>query len=181
MNLTSRVCLPLVACSLLLCCSHLTHRIVVFQGTSMLPTVKDGEKLHTQKLDAELKAKLVRGDIIVFKYPKDPSKGYIKRLIGLPGETVEIKTGEVWINGNRISEPYVDSGLNISKRSLPAVVVPAHSFYVLGDNRDNSNDSRSWGFVPEELLISKVSESLEKGFLNRFLADRVLHLQLGEI
>jgi len=135
----------------------------------MLPTVKDGEKLHTQKLDAELKAKLVRGDIIVFKYPKDPSKGYIKRLIGLPGETVEIKTGEVWINGNRISEPYVDSGLNISKRSLPAVVVPAHSFYVLGDNRDNSNDSRSWGFVPEELLISKVSESLEKGFLNRFL------------
>lgn len=122
----------------------------------MLPTIKDGDKLHTQKLDAELKAKLVKGDIVVFKYPIDPSKAYIKRLIALPGDTVEIQTGEVWVNGSKLSEPYVTSRLNLSPRSKPVVVVPAHSYYVMGDNRDNSSDSRSWGFVPEELLISKV-------------------------
>ena len=121
----------------------------------MLPTIKNGERLHTEKLDAESKVKLARGDILVFKYPKDPSKGYIKRLIGLPGDTVEIRAGEVWVNGSKLSEPYVDSKMNMS-RSQPAVVVPARSYYVLGDNRDNSSDSRSWGFVPEELLIAKV-------------------------
>ncbi len=126
----------------------------------MLPTIKNGERLHTEKLDAESKVRLARGDILVFKYPKDPSKGYIKRLIGLPGDTVEIRAGEVWVNGSKLSEPYVDSKMNMSERSQPAVVVPARSsarsYYVLGDNRDNSSDSRSWGFVPEELLIAKV-------------------------
>jgi len=122
----------------------------------MLHTIKNGERLHTEKLDAESKVKLARGDILVFKYPKDPSKGYIKRLIGLPGDTVEIRAGEVWVNGSKLSEPYVDSKMNMSERSQPAVVVPARSYYVLGDNRDNSSDSRSWGFVPEELLMAKV-------------------------
>jgi signal peptidase I len=122
----------------------------------MLPTIKNGERLHTEKLDAESKARLARGDILVFKYPKDLSKGYIKRLIGLPGDTVEIRAAEVWVNGNKLSEPYVDSKMNISQRSQPAVVVPTRSYYVLGDNRDNSSDSGIWGFVSEELLIAKV-------------------------
>jgi signal peptidase I len=122
----------------------------------MLPTIKNGERLHTEKLDAESKVKLARGDILVFKYPKDPSKGYIKRLIGLPGDTVEIRVGEVWVNESKLSEPYVDSKMNLSQRSQPAVVVPARSYYVMGDNRDNSSDSRFWGVVPEELLIAKV-------------------------
>jgi signal peptidase I len=122
----------------------------------MLPTIKNGERLHTKKLDAESKVKLARGDILVFKYPKDPTKGYIKRLIGLPGDTVEIRVGEVWVNDSKLSEPYVDSKMNLSQRSQPAVVVPARSYYVVGDNRDNSSDSRFWGVVPEELLIAKV-------------------------
>ena len=153
-----RTCLTLIACSLLLGCSLLTRRTVMFEGTSMLPTIKNGEKLQTQKLDAESKAKLARGDILIFKFPKDPSKGYIKRLIGLPGDTVEIRAGEVWVNGNKLSEPYVASTMNLSHRSQPAVVVPARSYYFLGDNRDNSSDSRSWGFVSEELLIAKVAD-----------------------
>ena len=99
---------------------------------------------------------MARGDILVFKYPKDPSKGYIKRLIGLPGDTVEIRVGEVWVNDSKLSEPYVDSKMNLSQRSQPAVVVPGRSYYVMGDNRDNSSDSRFWGVVPEELLIAKV-------------------------
>ena len=122
----------------------------------MLPTIKNGERLRTEKLDATSRVKLVRGDIIVFKYPKDPSKGYIKRLIGLPGDTVEIRAGEVWVDGSKLSEPYVFSNMNLSQRSQQTVVVPAHSYYVLGDNRDNSSDSRMWGCVPEELLIAKV-------------------------
>jgi signal peptidase I len=122
----------------------------------MLPTIKNAQKLYVEKLGAESQIKLARGDILVFRYPKDPSKGYIKRLIGLPGDKVEIQAGEVWVNGNKLSEPYVDSKMNRSQRSQPTVDVPARSYYVLGDNRDNSSDSRIWGFVPEELLIAKV-------------------------
>ena len=122
----------------------------------MLPTIKNGEILHTEKLDAESIVKLARGEILVFKFPKDPSKRYIKRLIGLPGDTIEIRAGEVWVNGNKLSEPYIASQMSLSQRSQPAVVVPPHSYYVLGDNRDKSSDSRSWGFLPEELLIAKV-------------------------
>ena len=122
----------------------------------MLPSIKNGQRLYVEQLDAKTQTKLARGDILVFKYPKDPSKGYIKRLIGLPGDKVEIQAGEVWVNGGRLSEPYVDSKMNLSQMSQSAVVVPTRSYYVLGDNRDNSSDSRSWGFVPEELLIAKV-------------------------
>lgn len=122
----------------------------------MLPAIKNGQKLRTQTLAAESKTKLVRGDIIAFKFPKDPTKFYIKRLIGLPGDIVEIQNGEVWINGSKSSEPYVDSETNLSARSAAALVVPARSYYVLGDNRDNSFDSRHWGFVPEDLVFAKV-------------------------
>jgi signal peptidase I len=122
----------------------------------MLPLIKNGQKLQTRKIDAESRSKLTRGDIIVFKYPKDPSKGYIKRLIGLPDDTVEIQAGEVLVNGSKLSEPYVDAKMNLSHRSQPPMVVPARSYYVLGDNRDNSSDSRIWGFVPEDFLIAKV-------------------------
>ena len=122
----------------------------------MLPSIKNGQKLHTKRMDSEVRAGLRRGDILVFKYPEDPSKFYIKRLIGMPGETIEIQEGQLMVNGVRLSEPYVDARLNLSRRTQPAVVVPARSYYVLGDNRDNSSDSRIWGFVREELLISKV-------------------------
>jgi signal peptidase I len=122
----------------------------------MLPSIKNGQRLYVEQLDAKPQRKLARGDILVFKYPKDPSKGYIKRLIGLPGDKVEIQAGEVCVNGSKLSEPYVDSKTNLSQTSQPTVVVPTRSYYVLGDNRDNSSDSRSWGFVPEELLIAKV-------------------------
>ena len=122
----------------------------------MLPSIKNGQRLYVEQLDAKTQRKLARGDILVFTYPKDPSKGYIKRLIGLPGDKVEIQGGEVWVNGSKLSEPYVDSKMNQSQVSQSAVVVPTRSYYVLGDNRDNSSDSRSWGFVPEELLIAKV-------------------------
>ena len=122
----------------------------------MLPSIQNGAKLKTLRLDAESRAKLVRGDVVAFRYPKDPSKGYIKRIIALPGETVEIEKGEVLVNGTRLAEPYVASKFNLSQRSQASETVPEHSYYVLGDNRDNSSDSRIWGFVPEELVYAKI-------------------------
>jgi len=110
----------------------------------MLPSIKNGQRLYVEQFDAKTRRKLAREDILVFKYPKDPSKGYIKRLIGLPGDKVEIQAGEVWVNGSKVSEPYVDAKTNLSQMSQPTVVVPPRSYYVLGDNRDNSSDSRSW-------------------------------------
>jgi len=143
------------AALLILSCSLLSYRTIVFEGTSMLPTIKNGDKLQTMMLNAESRAKLVRGDIIAFRYPKDPSKSYIKRLIGLPGDTVEIQKGEVWVNGTKLLEPYVDPKFNVSQRSLPSVSIPQQAYYVLGDNRDNSNDSRIWGSVPAGLVYAK--------------------------
>src|SRR5688572_29400892 len=154
--LLGRACFILIVCALLLGCSLLTRPTVVFEGTSMLPTIKNGQKLRTEKLDPASKVKLMRGDILVFKFPKDPSKGYIKRLIGVPGDRIEIRAGEVWINGSKLSEPYVTASMNMSRSSWPAAFVPERSYFVLGDNRDNSSDSRAWGFVPEDLIIAKV-------------------------
>ncbi len=122
----------------------------------MLPGIKDGDMLSVQRLDEKTRAQLVRGDIIVFKYPADQTKRYVKRVIGLPGDRIEIRPGEVWVNGVKLDEPYVSSRLNLSQRSQALVTVPAHEYYVLGDNRDSSADSRIWGTVPEELVVAKV-------------------------
>jgi signal peptidase I len=122
----------------------------------MLPTIRDGDHLKIRLLDTKSRTQLGRGDIIVFKFPPDPSKIYVKRLIGLPADQIEIKSGVVWLNGTQLAEPYVSPRLNASQWSRPLVVVPAHRYFVMGDNRDNSSDSRMWGTVPEELVDAKV-------------------------
>jgi signal peptidase I len=147
----------LIALCLFASCSLFGRGTATFQGTSMLPTIRNGQRLKTIRLDGQSRAKLSRGDIVAFVFPKDTSKYYIKRVIALPGETVEIQNAEVWVNGVKLSEPYVAPKLNMSSRSYVPVIVPAHSYYVLGDNRDNSSDSRLWGFVPEELIYAKVA------------------------
>jgi len=146
----------LVALCLFASCSLFGRGTVTFQGTSMLPTIRNGQRLKTIRLDAQSRAKLSRGDIVAFLFPEDTSKFYIKRVIALPGEIVEIRKAEVWVNGLKLSEPYVAPTFNMSSRTYVPVTVPAHSYYVLGDNRDNSSDSRFWGFVPEELIYAKV-------------------------
>jgi signal peptidase I len=93
-----------------------------------------------------------RGDVIVFRYPRDPSRDFIKRIIGVPGDTVSIADGVVTVNGAPIDEPYINGGAN---SDLEPKVVPDGSYFVLGDNRPNSSDSRNWGFVPEENIIGK--------------------------
>src|SRR5262245_49720232 len=93
-----------------------------------------------------------RGDIVVFKFPEEPEKDYIKRVIGLPGETIEVRDRQVYIDGRPLDESYKvhrnPRGLNIDQDNYPATRIPDDSYFCMGDNRDNSRDSRSWGFVP---------------------------------
>ncbi len=93
-----------------------------------------------------------RGDIIVFRAPVQPDKDFIKRVIGVPGDTVEVRGGQVYVNGNPIDEPYIrDRAPYVSPRQ----VVPPGHYFVLGDNRPNSSDSHVWGLVPAENIIGK--------------------------
>ncbi len=133
---------------------------VVVEGTSMLPQLHDGERLLVNKL-VYYKFQSVdwghfeRGDVVVFWYPRDPDKSYVKRIIGLPGETVELKNGIVLINGTALSESYLDTEHNQSLPSFPPKKVEDHYYFVMGDNRDNSSDSRYWGLVPEKYIYGK--------------------------
>ena len=137
-------------------CFILHRGTITFEGFSMLPTIQNGQRLSITRLDLDARTKLVRGDIIAFRYPRNPSKAYIKRVIALPGETVEVQEGTVLVNTNVLEESYVDPRMNLSKASHPSMIVPLGAYYVLGDNRDNSSDSRSWGVVPEGLVYAKV-------------------------
>jgi len=107
-----------------------------------------------------------RGDIVVFKYPEEPERDFIKRVIGLPGETVELKKKKVYINGAPIDEPYVHflvppsaDGQEVVpydvRENYGPVTVPADQYFVMGDNRDNSQDSRFWGFLPRDNVKGK--------------------------
>jgi signal peptidase I len=109
-----------------------------------------------------------RGDIVVFKYPEEPERDFIKRVIGLPGETVEMREKKVSINGKPLNEPYTHflqpvpvpsefreiTSFDVRERYGP-VTVPEHQYFVMGDNRDNSQDSRYWGFLPREYIKGK--------------------------
>jgi signal peptidase I len=143
----------------LIACDIRAKAPIVAQGTAMLPTIREGQRLNVERFDqdADIQSKLARGDIVVFWFPDDPSKSYIKRLIGMPGETVEVRAGAVFVNGRKIDEPYLDGALNRSSDTRPPVYVRPHYYYVLGDNRDSSSDSRTWGLVPEKYIYAKVA------------------------
>jgi signal peptidase I len=132
---------------------------VKVEGTSMLPRLHDGERIFVNKLiyydDYRWAPKVDRGDIVVFWFPDDPSKSYIKRVIGLPGETVEVREGVVRVNGRELEESYLDPHLNLSHRNQSAIYVRPNYYFVMGDNRDNSSDSRIWGLVPKKYIYGK--------------------------
>lgn len=130
---------------------HFVVESFVVEGHSMEPTLHHGERLLVNKLAYRFQdAK--RGDIVVFRYPEDPSKDFIKRIIATEGDTVEIVDGKVYVNGEALEEPYVaDHG----RDHLPPTQVPSGTIFVLGDNRRNSQDSRYFGPVSEELLEGK--------------------------
>lgn len=117
---------------------------------SMYPTVVEGEILIVNKLAYKL-GEMERGDIITFHFPLEPELDYIKRLIGLPGDVVEVKDHQVIVNGTVLNEPYIVTPSDY----VGNWTVPADSIFALGDNRNDSADSHVWGFVPIENLIGK--------------------------
>lgn len=119
---------------------------------SMEPTLQVNDRIIVSKLNYHFKEPK-RGDVVVFKYPLDTSRDFVKRLIAVGGETVAIKGTVVYINGQPIPETYLPQGLRFS--DYGPVVVPAGSYFMMGDNRDNSDDSRNWGFMSEELIVGK--------------------------
>lgn len=96
-----------------------------------------------------------RGEIVVFEYPKDTTRDYIKRVIGLPGETIEIRNGQVLINGVPLFEPYLNDAARAQTGNMPPQQVPPNAVFVMGDNRGNSSDSRNWGPLPLENIVGK--------------------------
>ena len=119
---------------------------------SMIPTLLEGDRVLVCKFEYLLRAPR-RGDVFVFKYPRDPSMDYVKRLIALPGDVFEVRDGIVWINGEKVEEPYVRFHDTYNQKPL---TVPEKSYVALGDNRPNSADSRYWGFVPEKNIVGPV-------------------------
>ncbi len=124
------------------------------EGTSMLPRLHDGERIFVNKFVYRFE-KIERGDIVVFWWPNDPSKSFIKRVIGLPGETISVRDGEVYIDGEPYEEGYLNGIYHRRHDHMSPVYVKEHHFFVMGDNRDASNDSRVWGLVPEKYIYGK--------------------------
>jgi signal peptidase I len=129
------------------------YQPVKVEGTSMMPNLTDQERIFINKFVYHWEA-VERGDVVVFKYPRDPSKSYIKRVIGLPGDKVQIDEGRVFVNDVLLDETYVPAQYT-DERSYEEITVPAHSYFVLGDHRNLSNDSRDFGPVHEGYIYGK--------------------------
>jgi signal peptidase I len=134
------------------------YQPVKVEGTSMEPGLSDNERIFINKFTYKLNlGDIRRGDTVVFWYPVDTTKSYIKRVIGLPGDRIRILHGQVYINGSPLVEDYVaeksrDPGTWAEGRE---VRVPPGDYFVLGDHRNSSSDSRSWGWVPRDNIYGK--------------------------
>jgi len=129
------------------------YQPVKVEGGSMEPGLEDQERIFINKLVYRWE-KIERGDIIVFRYPRDPRKSFIKRVIGIPGDQVRISYGHVYINGKPQEEDYVPPEYADS-RSYPMTIIPPGSYFVLGDHRSMSNDSRDFGPVQRSYIYGK--------------------------
>lgn len=131
------------------------YQPVKVEGTSMMPGLQDNERVFINKFLYRFGLGAVeRGDTVVFWFPGDPTKSFIKRIIGLPGDTVEVRAGQVYLNGRQLAEPYVPDEYR-DRISVASQRVPDGHFFVLGDHRSSSNDSRNWGPVPRDAIYGK--------------------------
>jgi signal peptidase I len=131
------------------------YQPVKVEGTSMMPGLQDQERIFINKFVYRLGVDdIARGDTVVFWFPNDVSKSYIKRVIGIPGDRVEIVQGQVFLNGSPLKEVYVPPQYR-DQQSMDAKLVPPGDYFVLGDHRSSSNDSRAWGMVPRQNIYGK--------------------------
>ena len=125
----------------------------------MSGTLHHSEFVLVNKL-AYIRSEPAHGDIIVFNYPENPSEQFVKRIIAIPGDSIEIRQGSVYVNGKVLNEPYVSRGAQIAgfteRDVLPLRTVPSGAYFVMGDNRRGSRDSREWGFLPRKFIVGKV-------------------------
>ena len=131
------------------------YRPVKVEGTSMMPSLYDQERLFINQFTYKFGiGDIQRGDTVVFWFPKDPTKSYIKRVIGVPGDTVLLSDGVVFVNGKRLNESYVPAEYR-DVDSRPLVRIGSDEYFVMGDHRISSNDSRNWGLVPRSYIYGK--------------------------
>ncbi len=166
---------------------HLSVQNFRVEGSSMVPTLIEGQyivanKIIYSRIQSDSIARFLPfiqpsgdgaslytfhppqyGDIIIFNFPPNPSRDLVKRVIGLPGDVIEIRSGQVIRNGEPLDEPYV---FNRDRRTLGQVEVPENSYYVLGDNRRASSDSRDWGFLSDEHVVGR-------GWISYWPSDRI--------
>ena len=129
------------------------YQPVKVEGTSMAPLLSDQERIFINKFVYRFEP-IDRGDVVVFWYPRDLSKSFIKRVIGLPGDTVEIRAGSLFINGREMNESYVPASY-MDGLSYPPLKIPPGEYFVMGDHRDSSNDSRMFGPVARQYIYGK--------------------------
>jgi signal peptidase I len=129
------------------------YRPVRVEGVSMMPVLEDQERIFVNTFVYRLES-IGRGDIVVFRYPRDPSKSYIKRVIGMAGDRIRIDGGHVYVNDEALEEAYVPPAYT-DFRSYPETTVPENYFFVLGDHRSMSSDSREFGPVSQSLIYGK--------------------------
>ncbi len=129
------------------------YQPVRVEGTSMMPALADQERIFVNKFIYRFEP-IERGDLIVFWFPGDESKSYIKRVIGAPGDTIAIDRGTVLVNGKPLEEDYVAKQYR-DNASMPPRVVEPGQYFVLGDHRNSSNDSRAWGLVPRSCIYGR--------------------------
>jgi len=129
------------------------YQPVKVEGTSMMPSLADHERIFVNKFVYRLEP-IERGDIVVFRYPRDPSQSYIKRVIGVAGDRIHIDGGQVYVNDQPLDEDYVPPAYT-DVQSLQEMVVPAQSYFVLGDHRNMSRDSRDFGPVNQSYIYGK--------------------------
>jgi signal peptidase I len=134
------------------------YQPVKVEGTSMTPTLTDQERIFINKFTYRFGlGGIERGDTVVFWFPLEPSKSYIKRVIGTPGDRVRVENGQVFVNGRALVEDYVprENWDPSSWRNGDEQTVPAEEYFVLGDHRNSSSDSRTWGYVPRKNIYGK--------------------------
>ena len=130
------------------------YRPVKVEGTSMMPALSDQERIFINQFVYRFTGNIERGDMVVFWFPHDTSKSYIKRVVGLPGDLVRVDEGEVYVNGKKLAESYVPDIFR-DHGSYTELRVPQDQYYVMGDHRSSSNDSRAWGTVARRHIYGK--------------------------
>jgi signal peptidase I len=140
------ICLALV----LVVAAGCTRQLNI-SGHAMEPTLMDGEKVPASRAVGTL----ARGDIVGFRYPQDESKSFVKRIIGLPGEQIRSANGKILINDKPLDEPYVVETNRLADSWGP-ITIPEGKYFMMGDNRGNSSDSRSWGLVGRDAIWAKI-------------------------